>query len=128
MTECENDCEKRYAIFTWFPGFLEKLAKVFPNVDLQLTIDASVNLQRGLVTRALDVAFLMGPINDNRIENIKFATYEQSWVAAPSTGLLADTPYNLIDLQRFPLITGSKLSNLYMEITGHLKKNLPFGQ
>lgn len=112
-----------YALGTWFPKFLEQLPTVFPNVELRLTVDTSAHLKQGLITRALDVAFLTGPINNQRVENIKFATYEINWFAAPSTGLNSDTPYNLRDLNRFPMITASRLSNLYMEVTEYLKVN-----
>ncbi|MFT6557990.1 LysR family transcriptional regulator [Sneathiella sp.] len=112
-----------YAVATWFPEFWESLSTVFPNVELQLHVDASRNLQIGLEKKSLDVAFLMGPVQDHRINNLDFATYKQSWVAAPSTGLRNDLPYNLVDLKKYPLITGAKLSQQYLEVSGHLKKN-----
>ncbi len=112
-----------YAVATWFPRFQERLSTVFPGVELHLTVDTSTNLKHSLQNRSLDAAFLTGPVNSSKIEDIKFATYEQYWYAAPSSGLNNFTPYNLVNLARFPLITGSKYSKHYLEVTEYLSQN-----
>jgi len=111
-----------FAITTWMTGFMDNLPRVFPNVELDLIIDSGHNLKTALTMEKLDIAFIQGPVSDERIQSIKYASYEYCWAAAASAGLQPHTLYTVPDLlERYPLITDTVQTRLYHEVKCHIK-------
>ncbi|NNE52797.1 MAG: LysR family transcriptional regulator, partial [Sulfitobacter sp.] len=54
----------------WLPDFLKAFAAEYPRVNVDLTVDISLNLRAALLERRLDLAFLMGPVSEFTVENI----------------------------------------------------------
>ena len=75
---------------SWLPDFIEQLNLIYPRVNLDLTVDISVNLRDALLDRRIDLAFLMGPISEFSVTNIalKFSRSNPR-----SIGLILSTPY-----------------------------------
>lgn len=112
-----------YAVSTWLPDFLEAAPRIFPNVEISLMVDKSHDLNRELSTRGLDLAIVNDPLKDHRIDNRVFTTIDHCWVAAPSLGLKTSRAINLFELSKYPIITDTKTSKIYMELNGCIRKN-----
>lgn len=110
-----------FAVKTWLPAFMANLKTVFPGLDIALTVDKSWNIKQSLLQKELDIAFLLGPVADERIQGIKYATYEYCWVASPKIGLL---PHNLHSIkkisERYSIITDSRRSLTHQELLDYL--------
>ena len=79
-------------------------------------------MKQGLIEKDLDVAFLLGPVNDERIHGIKYATYEYCWVASPKIGLIAHNLYTAKKIaERYPIITDSPKSTIQQELRIYLE-------
>ena len=46
----------------WLPEFLKAFSETYQRVNVDLTVDISLNLRTSLLERKLDLAFLMGPV------------------------------------------------------------------
>ena len=100
---------------TWLPTFLRRAAQMFPLVDIQLSVDVSSTMRDELISRSLDLAFLMGPISDYRIENTALCSFELAWVASPSLSLPEPpVPYEL--LMERPVITFARNTRPFAEL------------
>ena len=69
-------------VHTWLSDFLQQVHQNFPNVDVELTVDVSANMRNELVSRTLDLAFLMGPISEFSIQNVDLCSFEFAWVCS----------------------------------------------
>jgi len=65
----------------WLPPFLSELYEKYPNLNVEISVDVSVNLRQQLVERSLDLALLMGPISEFSIDNIELPNVELGWFA-----------------------------------------------
>ena len=111
-----------FAVKTWLPSFLNNLSAVFPNLSISLTVDKSWELKRALVTQTLDIAFLIGPVNDERIQSIKYATHDYCWISGLDTGINPTNLYTVKELaEGFTLICDGVQSTVHRELLGHLK-------
>lgn len=67
---------------SWLPQFLSELNGTYPKLDVELTVDVSINLRDALLNRALDLALLMGPISDYTVTNLDLPDFALSWYIA----------------------------------------------
>jgi len=70
-------------VHTWLSDFLQRVHQFFPSVDVELTVDVTANMRNELVSRSLDLAFLMGPISEFSIQNVDLGSFELAWVCSP---------------------------------------------
>ena len=61
-------------------------------------------LRPHLLSRQIDLAFLMGPVLEARVENLPLCTYPLAWVANPQLDL-GPEPVTLERIARLPIIT-----------------------
>ncbi|EFO30253.1 LysR family transcriptional regulator [Roseibium sp. TrichSKD4] len=71
-------------VSSWLPDFLTDYSKTRPRLTFDLTVDSSNHLRNALVSREIDLAFLMGPIAEASITNLDLCEYEMVLAAAPS--------------------------------------------
>ncbi len=103
-------------VHSWLAGYLARLAKDFPKLSLDLTVDVSVNLREGLLNRALDVALLMGPVSEYTVVNLELPSFAMQFFAAEaasgeSAGAL---------LGKLPVITFARNTRPYSELKTEL--------
>ncbi len=110
-------------VHTLLPSFLSELHERHPDIDVEITVDATINLRDELVTRTLDLAFLMGPISEYRIENITLASFPLVWAASPSLGIDLAKPLEVSELVRHPLLTYARNTRPFAEIDNFLRAN-----
>lgn len=63
----------------WLPDFLQAFSAAFPRVNVDLTVDISLNLRAGLLERWVDLALLMGPVSEYTVENIDLPSFDLHW-------------------------------------------------
>ncbi|XWN30245.1 MAG: LysR family transcriptional regulator [Devosia sp.] len=100
---------------SWLPDFLQVLAQEFPRLILDLTVDISVNLREALLTRQLDLAFLMGPVSDYRITNVPLPAFELAWLRRSGSDGAPDTPST-------PVLSYSRNTRPYRELVDELAR------
>ncbi len=111
-----------FAVETWIPSFLENIETVFPNLVIELYVDKSRELKRRLLEKELDVAFMLGPVNDERIYGQKVATHDYGWFVAPGKGLLKRNIYSIREItDNYSIITDMPYSMVQQEIRGFLQ-------
>jgi DNA-binding transcriptional LysR family regulator len=102
-------------VHTWLSRLIERLHAVYPSITLEIEVDTTPNLRAALVAHQLDIAFLLGPVNESRIKNLPLCAYPLAWVANPKLDLPQE-PVALAGLARWPIITYPRNTRPYIEI------------
>lgn len=103
---------------TWLRHYLRALKAEYQNVDVELTVDLSVNLRGILIDRSLDLALLNGPISDFNIENRDLGQVPLVWVASP----MIPAPLRRIEhLARHTILTHARHTRPYVEVATHFR-------
>ena len=100
----------------WLPEFLKAFSEQYPRVNLELTVDISLNLRAALLERRLDMAFLMGPVSEFTVENIALPPFDLHWYRA------ASNPQT--DLSQIPVISYSSKTRPYRELMSELSRRV----
>ena len=95
---------------TLLPRIIGRVRERFPGITLDLQIETSATIARGLVERRIDVAIAMGPIEASRVVNLDFGSFGSVWVASPALGLSSRSSLSLADLVPRSLMTFSRES------------------
>ena len=101
---------------TWLSDFLREFRQLFPSVETDLVVDVSPNLREDLISERIDLAVLMGPILEHRIENIEMPSFPLVWVSAPQLALANAERLTLNELTQFPIITYGRTTRPYGEL------------
>ncbi|MGB7243761.1 MAG: LysR family transcriptional regulator [Sulfitobacter sp.] len=100
----------------WLPEFLKAFSQQYPRVNVDLTVDISLNLRAALLERRLDLAFLMGPISEFTVENVALPPFDLHWYR--STG------NEQTDLSAIPIISYSSKTRPYQELMSELARRI----
>ena len=104
---------------TWLPELVSRLSEQYPQIDVELFVDLSLNLQARLADRDLDIAFLVGPISDPGIAVRPLGDVHNAWMCAPALarrrGQRKMTP---ADMAEIPIFTHSRGSHLHQMMVG----------
>ncbi len=49
-------------VYTWLVEYIEKVQQEFPKISVEIVVDLTPNLQEGVRTGDLDMAFYLGPL------------------------------------------------------------------
>ena len=91
---------------TWLPALLERVHSTFPNLLLEIEVDTTAVMRAHLLARQVDLAFLMGPLDDAQVENLPLCQYPLTWVASPRLAqTLGPEPMPLARIGEHPIIT-----------------------
>lgn len=101
-------------VHSWLGAFLTRLKERFPNIDVDLTVDVSVNLTELLENRSIDLALQTGPFSRRFSGQDPLGDFPLIWVAAPGLGLAGAR----IDLQELAATS----------VLTHARGTLPFEQ
>ncbi|WP_036828720.1 LysR family transcriptional regulator, partial [Photobacterium sanctipauli] len=104
-------------VHTWLPQFLASINEQYPDVEIELIVDATVNLSKELLAHNIDLAILLGPISDPAVINQTICEYPLYWVASPTLGLspTASTSH----FTQWPIITYARNTLPYHQIDRH---------
>jgi len=110
-------------VHTWLPAFFKRLHATHSEVDVDITVDVTTNLRQQLLGRALDLAFLMGPISEFSIVNLELSAFPLLWVASPELGIRHRQNMNLPELLHYPLLTYARDTRPYAELSRYIQQN-----
>lgn len=96
----------------WLPLFLSELYSKFPQLNVEISVDVTVNLRQQLLERSLDFAILMGPVSEFTVDNIDLPPIELSWFRAAQL----EEP----DLRTTPVVSYNRNSRPYRELRREL--------
>ncbi|MCK0095559.1 LysR family transcriptional regulator [Yoonia sp. F2084L] len=100
----------------WLPDFLKALSEEYPRVNVDLTVDISLNLRSALLERKLDLALLMGPVSEFSVENVDLPSFDLHWYRASAN------PQT--DLTQIPVISYSSKTRPYRELMSELSRRV----
>ena len=66
----------------WLPDFVARLSRLYPKVQVELTVDISSSLREALLAREIDLALLLGPISEFSVDNLDLPPVPLAWYAA----------------------------------------------
>ncbi|MBL8707072.1 MAG: LysR family transcriptional regulator [Rhodospirillales bacterium] len=97
---------------TWLPKLLRRVAKAYPGVDLEFTVDSSENMRLQLLHGELDIAFLAGPLSDPSLTTESLGAVAMAWLCSPGLAL-PEGPLTPADIAEVPIITDVRGSFLH---------------
>lgn len=100
----------------WLPSFIQAFSARFPQVNVDLTVDISLNLRTAILERRLDLAFLMGPVSDYSVRNVDLPRFDLHWYKSRQLGA--------VDLSDIPIISYSSQTRPYRELTSELAQRV----
>ncbi len=109
-------------VHTWLPQFVSGLHNKFPDLEVEIVVDATINLRKELTERSLDFAFLMGPVSEFHIENYDLMDFEIIWAASPALGISVEKSVSLAELAKHPILTYARNTRPYAELSRQIRK------
>jgi DNA-binding transcriptional LysR family regulator len=106
---------------TWLPKLIEKIHATYPQLVLEIEVDNTVTLSAHLASRRIDLAFLLGPILESRVENLPLCRYPLAWVAPPGLDL-GPHPVSLERVAGMPIVTYPSTSQPYRQVRDMLMR------
>ncbi|MBE9604609.1 LysR family transcriptional regulator [Acetobacteraceae bacterium H6797] len=106
-------------VHAWFPAFIRRIRATYPAVELDLTVDNSVNIALQFQQSQLDLALIMGPVIAPQVENLLLGSLPCSWYASPELDLPAG-PLSIRDLARHPILAFSRGSQPHQTVMQQL--------
>jgi DNA-binding transcriptional LysR family regulator len=100
---------------TWLSTLIEEVHRAYPALVLEIEVDSTHVLRSHLRSRQIELAFLMGPVLEERVENLPLCTYPLAWVASPSLNL-GSGPVTLEQIADQPIITYPSSSSPYQAV------------
>ena len=110
-------------VHTWLRHFLIALKEQFPNIDVELTVDLSVNIEKELFDRSIDLAFQNKPFIHQTTGNIDLGMYPVVWVASPVLGLHKQPKVMIEDLSKHPILTHARHTQLFERVDAHFTQH-----
>ena len=108
-------------VYTWLVEYIEKVQKEFPKVSVEIVVDLTPNLQEGVRTGDLDMAFLLGPTLAFECVEQALCDFELSFLAAPSfKGGVGQMPFKA--LMSHTILTYPKITYPYKELKAKMKE------
>ncbi len=101
---------------SWLPEFLMAFSAQYPRVNVDLTVDISLNLRSALLERRLDLALLMGPVSEFSVENVALPAFDLHWYRS--------TTNDQTDLSEIPVISYSSKTRPYRELMSELSRRI----
>nr|WP_277606272.1 LysR family transcriptional regulator MumR [Acinetobacter genomosp. 15BJ] len=108
-------------VYTWLVEYIEKVQQEFPKVSVEIVVDLTPNLQEGVRTGDLDMAFLLGPTLAFECIEQALCDFELSFLASPSfKGGIAQMSFKA--LMSHTILTYPKITYPYKELKAKMKE------
>jgi DNA-binding transcriptional LysR family regulator len=112
-------------VHTWLARFVERAHAAYPGVTLDIEVDVTHTLSAALVSHALDLAFLLGPVPDPAVANLPLCRYGLAFAVSPRL-TLPEEPVAKEALLKLPIITYPRSSRPTIELSAALRdEDLP---
>lgn len=96
---------------TWLPDLVRRVEDLYPNLNLEIQSDITWEMRRKLISQEIDLAFVMGPLNDSVLQNRFLCDYPINFIASPR--LKVPKPATIEDLARYRLLTFPRRTQPY---------------
>lgn len=100
----------------WLSDLITRLHGLFPNLEIELNVDISINLRAGLLNRSIDLAILLGPVSEYTVENVELPGFDLAWYVSAK----AETVENPKDYLKRPVLTYARQTRPYREMRERL--------
>ncbi|MFP1006113.1 LysR family transcriptional regulator MumR [Acinetobacter baumannii] len=108
-------------VYTWLVEYIEKVQQEFPKVSVEIVVDLTPNLQEGVRTGDLDMAFLLGPTLAFECIEHSLCNFELSFLVAPSfKGGIGQMSFKA--LMSHTILTYPKITYPYKELKAKMKE------
>jgi DNA-binding transcriptional LysR family regulator len=94
-------------VHTWLSRFVERMAKAYPGLSVEIEVDITPNLRERLMAQDIDLIFALGALTAPQVQNLPLSTYRMAFLAGPSLAL-PKGPVGLDALAAFPILTFSR--------------------
>lgn len=102
-------------VHTWLPRFVEAMSARYDRITLEIEVDISPNLRERLLSRQIDLAFMLGPVSEPSILSRPLRAEPTRFFASPKLGFSAgQNP--LARIAAFPIITFARNTQPYMRL------------
>jgi DNA-binding transcriptional LysR family regulator len=102
-------------VHTWLSTLMKRVNEVHRNLELEIEVDVSPHLQDRLVSRDLDLAFLLGPISNPNVQTRPLCSFPLAFFA--SDGIqIPDRPMTLERIAKSPIITFARNTQPHMAL------------
>ena len=95
----------------WLPDLISRLHAIYPRLEIEFNVDISTNLRAGLMNREIDLAVLLGPVSEHKVDNILLPGFDLAWYCAAARS----DPLDAADLTR-PVLTYARNTRPYREL------------
>lgn len=102
-------------VHTWLPELIERVNRTYPNLELEIEVDNSPSLHARLVSKDLNLAFLLGPTNNPNVHNRPLCTLSVAFVTSRKIGFPRRS-IELEDIAKWPIITFSRNTQPYIAL------------
>ena len=102
-------------VHTWLPTLIERVNAAYPNLALEIEVDNSADLNDRLVSKDLDLAFLLAPTENPAVRNRPLCSFPLAFVAAAKMKL-PQRAIGLKDIARLPIVTFSRNTQPYVAL------------
>ncbi|MGK6314125.1 LysR family transcriptional regulator [Neorhizobium sp. DT-125] len=100
---------------TWMPHFIDALHQRFAGLKIELTVDGTEPLLRGLRKGRFDIVFAIQPLIGEGFRSFRSCTLQMVWAGSPKL-IEADRIYSVASLADMPIISFPKDSPPYQMI------------
>ncbi|GAA5019845.1 LysR family transcriptional regulator MumR [Acinetobacter puyangensis] len=108
-------------VHTWLVEYIEKVRQEFPKVSVEIIVSLTPNLQEGVRTGKLDMAFLLGPTLPFECIERSLCDFELSFLASPLfKGGIGQM--SLKDLMSNTILTYPRITYPYKELRAKMKE------
>lgn len=102
-------------VHTWLPAFVERMARTYPHLDIEVDVDVSEKLRERLLSQDIDLAFMLGPVIAPHLRTSPLNRYPLAFIAAK--GLFGGDPApGLAEVARHPILTFARNTMPYIAI------------
>lgn len=102
-------------VHTWLPALIERVNADYPNLELEVEVDISPSLRERLISKDLDLAFLLGPVTDPNVQSRPLCSFPVAFICSDKIRF-AKKPVDLDDIARWPIITFSRNTQPYSNV------------
>ena len=102
-------------VHTWLPTLIRRVAETYPNLRPEIEVDISPKLLDGLVTRALHLALLLKPINDENVRWRQLCEFKVGFISSEEIKFPRKS-IALEDIVKHRIITFARHTQPYLEL------------
>nr|MBX2839278.1 LysR family transcriptional regulator [Gammaproteobacteria bacterium] len=102
---------------SWLPEFVSAMREKYSKLEIEISVDISLNLRQSLLERSLDLAILMGPVSEYSVDNVALPEFPLSWYCSRKAKLPSD-PEKLF--KDNPVVTYARHTRPYRELKTEL--------